>query len=128
MRNLHKYVKIAFSHQSRSCPFLHACGILMCYFSSLFFEFPLTDIALTFLFQKGCSQMVLFCQFVEFFCLLNTLEGRCISEYIRWILLVRLLDLCFRHLNRSGLIFVGVLQQCLSLVVCCVFLPSQGLC
>lgn len=104
--------------------------VFLCVTSLPYFlrQFPLTDIVLTFLFQKGCSQMVLFCQFVEVFCLLNTLEGRCISEYIRWILLVRSLDLCFRHLNRSGLIFVGVLQHCLSLVVCCVFLPSQGLC
>lgn len=28
--------------------------------------------------------------------------------------IVRSLDLCFMHLNRSGCIFIGVLQQCLS--------------
>lgn len=61
--------------------------------------------------SERLHQIVLFCQF---FYLVNTLETRGISEYLRWILLVRSLDLCFRHLNRSGCIFTGVLQQCLS--------------
>lgn len=99
--------ELSFFHQSRGSSFFHA-------------RFTFTPHNVT-LFQKGCSQIVLFCQF---FNLLNTLETSGISEYIKLILLVR--SLCFRHLNTSGHLFIGAVQQCLSLLgsLFCVF-PSK---
>lgn len=113
--NLQKYVKIAFFHQSRSCVFLHASGILMCYFLTFWgsFLWHPAHLSVSERLQSNGSFLPVCWVWGS---LLKTLEARSVSEYIRWILLVRSLDLCFRHLNRSDLIFIGVLQQCLSLL------------
>lgn len=46
--------------------------------------------------------------------LFSTPEARFISHYTRWILSFRSLDLCFRHLNRSDLLFTGSATICLT--------------